>query len=523
MADADLQKPGSAKRSLPFKRTAKPAQCSNTPKPDDDGLSLFSQSKTYFDKVVEEQRRIAREEAAKAEEERKAKLARQQEEEREAREAQLRREQKRKEAEAEREAAKKRRRPSIPSDDGNLDGSENEDDYPSDPPRKSRKASTPLFSPESTLRSSTRRSSRLSGSTFSKLSPQKSITPAIILDSSEDEDNPKTKRKLDYDLPRTESSAIVKPEDTDSDLEILDEQTEENEGEKDTGQEEKEEDPSEFYIRQAMERMRKAKEREASIAADGKDKIMSVTPGGEEEPNPPVSVMIVAPGLSGSKPLCCTVRTTQALRIAFETFKEHQKRQTKYPHQVISGLYFTWRGDRVYDTTSLQTLGIRPLGRDGRLHDGASGGRGAPEGYAGRDKVYLEAWTPEDYEANQLKRERARQRREKGEWWDEDEDEKKDQDGNLTTTTAGADIEAPPSQADERVKVIFKSRDLPPRNVTLRKFSTVAHMIKAFRKLTGVAEDKHIEIKWDGETLDLETTVEEADIGDMDIVEVHIR
>jgi hypothetical protein len=64
---------------------------------------------------------------------------------------------------------------------------------------------------------------------------------------------------------------------------------------------------------------------------------------------------------------------------------------------------------------------------------------------------------------------------------------------------------------------------MPARNVTLRKHSTVAHMIKAFRKLAGLGEDKHVEIRWDGETLDPETTVEEADIADMDSVEVHIR
>ncbi|KAI1734336.1 hypothetical protein F4680DRAFT_357008 [Xylaria scruposa] len=526
---ADLQKP---KRALPFKRTARPKPPSDASAPaDDDGLALFSQSKNYFPTVIEDQQRRAREKAEKEEQERKEELAREKEEkERQAREAQLRREQRRRavEEEAEVRDSTKKRRHSLLSDDENPIHEVEDDDVFVDKQPKLYRPSTPPST--STGRdASVPGSSRGAASARAARTPRKHEEPVVLLDSSDDEDPTRrgskafitSRTRSDTSLIKEKRTSIdkgkAKADDSSSDLEMWENKQENKEG----AEGEEEEDPSEFYIKAAMERMRKAKEarlaRESSAAGD---KNKSGTPGIDDDRGVPVSVMIAAPALPEAKVLCCTVRTAQALQIAFDTFKERQKIQTAYPHQMISDLVFTWRGDRVYHTTKLETLGICPRGADGRLHDSANSGRSAPEGYVGRDKVYFEAWTPEDYEENQRKRERERKRQEMGEWWNED-DAAKD-DNNNGGDQADAEVETSQKE-DDRVRVIFKARDMPPRNVTLRKHSTVAHMIKAFRKLAGLGEDKHVEIRWDGEALDLETTVEEADIADMDSVEVHIR
>ncbi|KAI1162223.1 hypothetical protein F5B18DRAFT_625116 [Nemania serpens] len=540
---ADLKKPVPAKRALPFKRTAKQRPPIEAAPADDDGLELFSQSKTYFPTVVEDQQKRAREKAEKAEQERKERLAREQEEaDARARRARLGRERTRQEAEeveveiaAEadkgRESAKKRRRYSLHSD-----AEEDKDDDLVDRPSKSHKKST-LSSPDSGRGTSAPGSSRASKSARATRISKQPDTSIVLLDTSDDEEPTKRGSGASITSPRIQSSRSqtqptpldlrkdkAKVDDSDSDLEMWEDKKENNGGAKGDGEEE-EEDPSEFYIKAAMERMRKAKEarlaRGSSAAGDG-DKNTATTPGvDDDDRGVPVSIMIAAPGLPDAKPLCCTVRTAQVLQIAFDTFKERQKAQTAYPHKMISELVFTWRGDRVYHTTKLETLGIRPRSSDGRLHDNTHSGRAAPEGYLGSDKVYFEAWTPEDYEENQRKEERERKLRAIGEWWDQD-DTANDQGDDNGGERADAEAKTP-QQEDDRVKVIFRAKDMPPRNVTLRKHSTVAHMIKAFRKLAGLGEDKHVEIRWDGEVLDLETTVKEADIGDMDSVEVHIR
>ncbi|KAH8164818.1 hypothetical protein CIB48_g3438 [Xylaria polymorpha] len=536
---ADLQKPAPSKRALPFKRTARPKPPSDASAPaDDDGLALFSQSKNYFPTVIEDQQRRAREKAEKEEQERKERLAREQEEkERKSCEAQLKREQRRRAAEEEAEVrdSAKRRRFSFLSDDKNPKHEAEEDDdifvdklpktySPSTPPSTATRGDASMPGSSRALASARARATR---------TPRKHEEPVILLDSSDNEDptmiiskaSITTDSRIRSSTSPTDDKRMSidkgkgKADDSNSDLEMWEDKKKNKEG-----SEGEEEDPSEFYIKAAMERRRKANEarlaRESSAAGDG-DKNKSGTSGIDDDRGAPVSVMIAAPALPDAKALCCTVRTTQALQIAFDTFKERQKSQTAYPHQMISDLVFTWRGDRVYHTTKLETLGICPRGADGRLHDSAHSGRSAPEGYVGRDKVYFEAWTPEEYDENQQKRERERKRQEMGEWWG-GEDDAAANDGD--DGAAAAEVEAEtPQKEDDRIRVIFKARDMQPRNVTLRKYSTVARMIKAFRKLAGVGEDKHVEIRWDGEVLDLETTVEEADIADMDSVEVHIR
>ncbi|KAI1172515.1 hypothetical protein F4777DRAFT_509253 [Nemania sp. FL0916] len=533
---ADLQKPSPAKRALPFKRTARQRPPADAPATEDDGLALFSQSKTYFPTVVEDQQKRAREKAEKAEQERKEKLAREREEaERKAREARQRREWSRKELEeeelelgreSERQSAKKRRRPSLLASDGKKahDDKDDDDDVFSDRPSKSRKSSD-LASPGSGGgKTPASRSSRSSGSARATRSSKQSQASVVLLDSSDEEDSKQRSPKAIGTSQKTRSAGsgskatntdlgkkAAQVVDSDSDLEMW-------EDKKQDDKDEKKEDDFEYYIKLAEERKRK------------KDTAQSATPGADgddDERGVPVTIMIVAPTLENSKPLCCKVRTAQPLQIAFDTFKERLKQQDACPRKVVSELVFTWRGDRVYHTTKLETLGIRPRGSDGRLHDNSHSGRsGGADGYVGADKVYFEAWTPEEYKENQEKRERERERRELGEWWNDDDNagvgngDNSNNNNNGGQSGAAAEEEA---VADDRVKVIFKARDMPARNVTLRKYSTVAHMIKAFRKLAGLPEDKHVEIRWDGEVLDHETTVEDADIGDMDSVEVHIR
>ncbi|KAI1433636.1 hypothetical protein GGR50DRAFT_667403 [Xylaria sp. CBS 124048] len=505
---ADESKPEPVKRALPFKRTVRQNPPNDASAVDDDGLALFSQSKTYFPTVIEDQQKRARE---KAEQERQEKLAREQAEAE--REARKREERERKRLKAEKKKKKEReerghRKRRNENDDG--------DDAFIDRPRKSSKPDTSVGSDLGSHFASG--STRISRS-MSKIDLSGTQAPLLVFDSSGDEGTAKKESKDSIISPtrsggsRTNVTRTGSPKDkvkaTDSDSDVPG-ASEEREGDEAA-------DPLQPYIQAAMERMQKAKEaRMAREAAAGEANSNGTpTPGVEDDRGPTVSVMIVAPSLPEAKPLCCTVRTTQALQIAFDTFKERQKVRNKYPHKIISSLIFTWRGDRVYNTTKLETLGIQPLDDDGRLHKSLGGG--TPDGYLGNDRVYFETCTPEEYDEHQRKRERERKRQEMGEWWNEDEDA-------IDETSKAAEAEAQKKKDDEdRVKVIFKARDMPPRNVTLRKHSTVAQMIKAFRKLAGLGEDKHVEIRWDGEVLEPETTVEEADIGDMDSVEVHIR
>ncbi|KAI0160374.1 hypothetical protein GGR57DRAFT_457447 [Xylariaceae sp. FL1272] len=503
---SDLQKPAKPK-ALPFKRTVPRRPSTGKAPEDDSGLSLFSKSKDYFSNIAEDRQKRAQE---KADKERNDKIAR---EDRERREAQRKRDEQRNRDES--ASAKKRNRPSIPVDQ------ESDDHISPTRPNKTRKPSSPI-SPDYTYRSSTTSAPwrRRNSSPSQSKSPSGLARETVTLsDSSDVEDRPNRQARITktafgvsagkgaYTSPKSsinQKRNAIALDESDSDDELVG---------ADQDPSNDKEDVSERYIQATLERMAKAKAarlaREASATGAGGE-----GGGDDEERGVPVSVMIAAPSLPDAKTLMCKVRTAQPLQIAFNTFQERVKAQTNYPHHLVSDLVFTWRGDRIYGSTKLETLGIRPRGPEGRLHDYMRGGD-APEGYHGHNNVYFEAQSPEEYEKSQQKRERERKRREAGEWWADEQAEEAEK--------AEAIAAAEAQDAADRVRVSFQALNMPKKSVTLRKYNTVAHMIKAFRRLANLPEDKHVEIVWDGEVLDLETTVEEADISDMDMVEVHIK
>ncbi|KAI1504292.1 hypothetical protein F5X99DRAFT_406011 [Biscogniauxia marginata] len=505
---ADAPPPSPAKRVLPFKRTVKRKTPIKSPE-NDDGLSLFSRSKEFFPSVLEDQQRRALEKAAKAEQEEKERLAREREDEEESalREQFLR----------EAESAKKRRRVSAVRDededeeDSGQDGED--DDVFSDKPRKPRKSSIIPPQTPTSKRARSILSSSKGGSRAPHSRSHKSETPAFNLDDDGDEiveyAKPSTRSTTSAvqsrKKPDKASSALLKDgaSDSDSDLEMYD-------GNPDgQHQEESKDDDDDSdatrYVKMAMERIERAKQerlaREAAAAAGGASAV--------NDGNALVE-MLVGSCLDGIKPISFKVRTRQPLKVMFDTWLEQQDKRKILPRALLQDMFFTWKGNRVYPHTTLETLNIRPDAA-GQLYPAWRSGQ---DGFHNRNKVYFEAWTKELYAECQREKERER-KHELGEW-DDDDDAAGDAEQGQAAGASDPD-------GEKRVRVIFRAKDLPPRNATLRSNTTVAMMIKVVRKLAKVPADKTVELHFDGEILEEDMTVEEADIGDMESVEVHIR
>ncbi|KAI5926877.1 hypothetical protein F4810DRAFT_492721 [Camillea tinctor] len=527
---ADIPPPPSTKRALPFKRTFKRKAPAESPGSNDDSLSLFSRSKEFFPSVLEDQQKRAREKAAKAEREEKERLAREREEEESALREQLSRES---------ESAKKRRRVSLPHDDEEMqdrnsdedhdtkDDKDDDDDVFSDKPRKSRKSSTiPPHTPTSHRKSVSSSSKR--GSHALPSHSHKSETPVIALDDDSDEDGGDAKSYAmsssaaqSHKKPSTTSTTLLKDgtSDSDSDLAMWDGNAS-SKGGIGNGGEDEDEDEGAMYIKMAMERIERARQerlaREQAEASGG-----GGTAATAISDNGALVELLVGSYLEMVRPISFKVRTRQPLKIVFDTWVEQQvKRAGVEARAVLQDMFFTWKGSRVYPHTTLETLNICP-DADGNLYPSW---RDRPDGFQDR-KVYFEAWTRDLYDRWQHDKEQKR-RFELGEW---DCGEESDSAGNGSGGDSGAAgsrasaaaEEQPP--AETRIRVIFKAKNLPAKNATLRSSTTVAMMVKVFRKLAKVPPEQEVKLMFDGEILDDDMTVEEADIGDMDSVEVHIR
>ncbi|KAJ3955214.1 hypothetical protein N0V92_008271 [Colletotrichum tropicale] len=171
------------------------------------------------------------------------------------------------------------------------------------------------------------------------------------------------------------------------------------------------------------------------------------------------------------------------------------------PQSEINEVFLTWRGHRLYDLTTLYSLDLQ-----GEYRKTAGGQDGFKDDWT---KVHMEMWTPALWEEHE--RQVARQRRhDRGEYSD-------DEGGD------GGDevVEAEPEE--QKIKVLLKTKTDEPLKTSVRPSTKIGTIMELFRKMRGLAPDAPITLMFDGDELEEDVTVADADIGDMETIEVYIR
>lgn len=506
------------KRDFPFKRTAKrkPADKNHSISPsdpnkidDDDSLSLFRRSRETFPTVLEEQRKQVAEKAARAEKERQEKLA------------QEKKYNKIKCHEDDDDDSdilcsipKRRRTSDIDSPDAKLPmspvdskktrsfstSSDNKDSLLSPASRKQPASSSvtsrsPSASRPGSSKSPSRRRKTTPKSTLpTRISREggRSTANVIALDDSDDDVKPIIAPSPSATPQRPKRSAKKGDAFEDSDLEV-------------DPIENKEEEEDEFssYIQSAIERTQKhEKEREARALAGPAN-------GGGLAPNdasdPAVKILIDS-RIPDLKPLIVQRKVWQPLAAVHKAWVSVMwKPGCRWSRETLEAMFFTWKGNKVYNSTTLETLGVRrPDASSGALWDREK----ARDGYKGTDQVYFEAWTQEAYDEHQRALERERREQ-------EGEDDYLVGHGDLLE-----DVE---EQAEKKFKIYMKARDYEKQGVSVRLSDRVDILIAAFRKMGGFESDRVIQMYFDGEALDPNSTIEDIGVEQGEMVEVHIQ
>ncbi|OAA58522.1 Small ubiquitin-related modifier, SUMO [Niveomyces insectorum RCEF 264] len=250
-------------------------------------------------------------------------------------------------------------------------------------------------------------------------------------------------------------------------------------------------------------------------------------------------------------PLIANVRMDQKMVHVHNAFVAHARSKgLPLTDEEAAAAVLTWKGNKIYSWTTGSSLGIRPDAH-GRFRDeGEVPGPGAvhyhhrhgqPAGFVSGG-LHLEFWTEALYNAYLIEQEKRRLRN-LGELVEEDlasGDDDNDADGvdgsarvggaahatGDPSSGVGANGGAPSSaaaEAPQRIRLVLKSRDYEKLNITAYSNTTVATLIAAFREQRQIGLDKTVAIYWDGDRLDEDTTVGEAEIEDMESVEVHIH
>ncbi|KAJ4385537.1 hypothetical protein N0V93_009966 [Gnomoniopsis smithogilvyi] len=170
--------------------------------------------------------------------------------------------------------------------------------------------------------------------------------------------------------------------------------------------------------------------------------------------------------------------------------------------EMSQAIFLTWKGRRIYNSVSGLSLGWQPQGNN-KPHERESGFT--------RDGVLLEAWTEEDFERYTADVDRQRLIN-RGELVEE---------GDGVELNDDTEDQAEPEVA--KVRLFLKEKDTEAVRLTTFLDTQVRILIGAYRKQKKVPTHKEIRLLYEGDWLDPEMTVEQADIDDMCTVEVYLK
>ncbi|KAG5913292.1 hypothetical protein E4U42_001301 [Claviceps africana] len=244
------------------------------------------------------------------------------------------------------------------------------------------------------------------------------------------------------------------------------------------------------YVRKAEEQRRKQAVSEANRKMDAaKESIL---------------ILVTSPVLE-SKACQMKYLYDRPLRVVKDTWLAMQKQKgLLVDREDKDEFVLTWRRKKVYASSTLLHLGIRPEGNGRAVVDGL-GTRGMGDN---RTQVHMEVWTKAQFEAMECE-EDLRRKREAGELPDDG-----DSPGNVP--------DEPPA-VEVKLRVILKARGLEDVKLTVRPETTIETLITGFRRQQPSALGKDVGIWFDGDRLEEHMTMDEVEIDDLDTLEVHIK
>jgi hypothetical protein len=176
-------------------------------------------------------------------------------------------------------------------------------------------------------------------------------------------------------------------------------------------------------------------------------------------------------------------------------------------------IIFTWRGNKIYNSTTLVSLGIHPNAFGGLTVSGA--GNSSSEGFK-KDwsRVHMEAWTIELYE-EYLK---EKERKEKRGW-----DELGSESNNEEAETEQDEYQSGQNSRGQVQKIFLKAKDTDRVEVPVWKSTSILTLATVFRKKSGIPMSKEVVIMFDGEKLEPQMTIADTEIAEGDALDVYIK
>ncbi|KAI3397959.1 hypothetical protein diail_10035 [Diaporthe ilicicola] len=189
----------------------------------------------------------------------------------------------------------------------------------------------------------------------------------------------------------------------------------------------------------------------------------------------------------------------QQLGVVRKTFIYYLKSLDRsLSEEDMANIFLTWKRRKIYDVSTGVSLGWDPsVAKDSHSSSSTPGFH--------RGGVLLEAWTQEDFD----------------EWLAEEEKQRMLKRGDLIEDLDNEPVE---EEVDStKIRISIKEKDQEPFNMAVTGDTKIRLVVCAIRKMKKVANDREIKLRYEGEWLEGDITVEQADIEDYCTIEMYLR
>jgi hypothetical protein len=217
-------------------------------------------------------------------------------------------------------------------------------------------------------------------------------------------------------------------------------------------------------------------------------------------PDPIVQILVTSQ-IEGTKPIMIKRKLSQRLKdVKYAWCDKQVFGGQPVPEEIKRMIFLTWRGNKVFDVTTCKVLGLA-TDASGRLRiDG--------EGFDEEGRIHLEAWTEEIFDEFK-KRKAAERKRLVLDLMEEEEEAPKPEDMNVIETV-------------QTFRIILKSKDRTEFKIQVKPTTQISKMIGAFRRAFKIAGNVPISLYLDGDKLDPNSMVGDADLEELTIFDVHV-
>jgi len=208
------------------------------------------------------------------------------------------------------------------------------------------------------------------------------------------------------------------------------------------------------------------------------------------------------------------IKMSQTMKVLRQNFINHARSNgVKIPND--ESVFLSWRGIKIYDTTTGLSLHIAPDAegniRDEHGHKLNDEARGYHKG-----GLFFEAWTDHMFEQFQRSRSMAHLRGFDGILDDDDDDEGYDE--NMGEPGDGGSVQ----ESAPLITITLKSKNSELQPVKLGAAATIAELVAAFRTKRGLRASETVALYFDGLKLDEAANICDTELEDGDEVDVHL-